>query len=343
MYQPAKVKAHIKRLIPHLPIKSPNTGKKSTQRTRKKKGKASTIERSRNPNPIAIAQSEKTHATGSHRSCLHHDGFRRGTVFDSTAWRGVAYLAGDAETAEGELPDAAATPPPPTDPPSSAALSRGVAWPGSPCFWRLSGDDDDPGGGGGGGGGCSCSCWPAKTTLLSNVDHFMVPTPHPPRRSRPDPADSPEFRRDPPPLLLSSHPPSSYHQQQQKIASSSFPSPRARASRLPPPLVASLLLLLLLFLLVFFLSLACNNYFFSFFSPFCFLLFSHAPPRYLVFLDDALFLPLSFSLCLVCNLCVYCAIWWVIWLLSFLVHFCVFFFYCEKKMALWVTSLTRLY
>lgn len=199
MYQPAKVKAHIKRLIPHLPIKSPNTGKKSTQRTRKKKGKASTIERSRNPNPIAIAQSEKTHATGSHRSCLHHDGFRRGTVFDSTAWRGVAYLAGDAETAEGELPDAAATPPPPTDPPSSAALSRGVAWPGSPCFWRLSGDDDDPGGGGGGGGGCSCSCWPAKTTLLSNVDHFMVPTPHPPRRSRPDPADSPEFRRDPPP------------------------------------------------------------------------------------------------------------------------------------------------
>lgn len=143
--------------------------------------------------------------------------------------------------------------------------------------------------------------------------------------------------------LLSSHPPSSYHQQQQKIASSSFPSPRARASRLPPPLVASLLLLLLLFLLVFFLSLACNNYFFSFFSPFCFLLFSHAPPRYLVFLDDALFLPLSFSLCLVCNLCVYCAIWWVIWLLSFLVHFCVFFFYCEKKMALWVTSLTRLY
>ena len=64
--------------------------------------------------------------------------------------------------------------------------------------WRRSGD---PGGGGGGGGGC---CWPAaKTTLLSNVDHFMVPTPHPARRSRPDPADSPEFQRDSPPPLVS--------------------------------------------------------------------------------------------------------------------------------------------
>jgi hypothetical protein len=31
----------------------------------------------------------------------------------------------------------------------------------------------------------------------------MVPTPHPGRRSRPDPADSPEFRRDSPPPLVS--------------------------------------------------------------------------------------------------------------------------------------------
>ena len=31
----------------------------------------------------------------------------------------------------------------------------------------------------------------------------MVPTPHPARRSRPDPADSPEFRRDSPPPLVS--------------------------------------------------------------------------------------------------------------------------------------------
>jgi hypothetical protein len=30
-----------------------------------------------------------------------------------------------------------------------------------------------------------------------------VPTPHPARRSRPDPADSPEFRRDSPASLVS--------------------------------------------------------------------------------------------------------------------------------------------
>ena len=104
------------------------------------------------------------------------------------------HLAGDA-AAEGELPAAASKPP--SSPPVEAELSLGVARSWSAC-WRRSGD---PGGGGGGGGGC---CWPAaKTTLLSNVDHFMVPTPHPARRSRPDPADSPEFRRDSPPPLVS--------------------------------------------------------------------------------------------------------------------------------------------
>jgi len=104
------------------------------------------------------------------------------------------HLAGDA-AAEGELPAAASKPP--SSPPVEAELSLGVARSWSAC-WRRSGD---PGGGGGGGGGC---CWPAaKTTLLSNVDHFMVPTPHPARRSRPDPADSPEFQRDSPPPLVS--------------------------------------------------------------------------------------------------------------------------------------------
>lgn len=95
--------------------------------------------------------------------------------------------------AEGEFPDAALARPSSLAE-AEAELRRGVAgsaW--SPC-WLWCGDA----GGGGGGGGC---CGPAKTTLLSNVDHFMVPAPHPPRRSRPDPADSPEFRRDPPPRL----------------------------------------------------------------------------------------------------------------------------------------------
>lgn len=106
--------------------------------------------------------------------------------------------------------------------------------------WRRSGD---PGGGGGGGGGCCSCCWPAaKTTLLSNVDHFMVPTPHPARRSRPDPADSPEFRRDSPPPLVSPN----------KFFYSRCSSPPPPARRLRPPIFAVVCCLCFLYLLVFF-------------------------------------------------------------------------------------------
>jgi hypothetical protein len=172
--------------------------------------------------------------------------------------------------AEGELPAAASTPPP--SPPVDAELSRGVARSASACWWSR-----DPGGGDGGrgGGGCSCCCWPAaKTTLLSNVDHFMVPTPHPARRSRPDPADSPKFRRDSPaPLVLPND-----------FFPSRCSSPPPPARRLRPPIFCCRLLLVF--------SLPRS---FPFFFPFR--LFPHALP-----LSPAL----SFSACscLACAICV---------------------------------------
>nr|CAB3498244.1 unnamed protein product [Digitaria exilis] len=126
------------------------------------------MERSPNPNPIAIAKPGRRE--------------QRDRI-------GAGYASPD--SIHGELPAAASKPP--SSPPAEAELSLGVA--------RSCGD---PGGGGGWGGCWRSCCWPAaKTTLLSNVDHFMVPTPHPARRSRPDPADSPEFRRDSSPPLVS--------------------------------------------------------------------------------------------------------------------------------------------
>jgi hypothetical protein len=160
-------------------------------------------------------EGENKHPRSIERSQIRSTIARSGDEHGRIAWEhrrihwgsrcGTHLLAAE----EGEYPaaasDAAALLPPSSPGPLplvEAELRRGVAlseW--SPCW--LSGDA----GGGGGGGGCG---WPAKTTLLSNVDHFMVPAPHPPRRSPPDPADSPEFRRrrSPPPPWYS--PPSNF-------------------------------------------------------------------------------------------------------------------------------------
>jgi hypothetical protein len=187
----------IQHIVPHLPTKSPNSQRREDETEKQ----ASTIEPSPNLNPIVIAKPGKGSNGIASELAMHH---QTRDLIQATRdqYRGVwlgwgTHLAGDA-AAEGELPAAASKPP--SSPPVEAELSLGVARSWTAC-WRWNGD---PGGGGGGGGGCCSCCWPAaKTTLLSNVDHFMVPTPHPARRSRPDPADSPEFWRDSPASLVS--------------------------------------------------------------------------------------------------------------------------------------------